>query len=87
MLLSSLLDGLYQTVSDLGRKRYWFLIPGLLLLIVVVINGVAIVPEEPYQRLSQDPFSTRTDIHFNNYWQENPLLPLNIMCQPEEYLN
>ena len=76
MFLSSLLDSLYQAVIDLGRKKYWYLIPGLFLLIVILINGIAIIPEEPYQRLSQNPFITRTDIHFNNYWQENPLLPI-----------
>jgi len=76
MLLSTFLDDLYQAINDFGQKRYWYLIPGLLLLVVIFINGIAIVPETPYQMLSQDPFTTRTDIHFNNYWQENPLLPI-----------
>lgn len=60
----------------LGRSRFWLIIPVLIFLVVIVINGIGIVPEEPYQRLSENPFIVRTDIHFNNYWQENPLLPV-----------
>jgi len=76
MLLTSLLNSLYESILSLGRKKYWFLVLGLILLAVIFINGVAIIPQEPYQRLSENPFITRTDIHFNNYWQENPLLPI-----------
>ena len=75
MLLSTALDALHEKVQELGKRKFWLLLL-LLFIIVVLINGVGIVPEEPYQRLSQNPFVTRTDIHFNNYWQESLLLPL-----------
>jgi hypothetical protein len=76
MLISTFLDDLYEITLRLGRSRFWLLFLGLIFLIVIFINGIGVVPEEPYQRLSENPFITRTDIHFNNYWQENPLLPL-----------
>ena len=74
MLLSDFLNTLYEKVQGLGKHRYWFLYLVLVFVVITLINGVGIVPEAPYQRLSQSPFTTRTDIHFNNYWQENPLL-------------
>ena len=76
MLLSTALDALYEKVQKLGKQKYWSLALVLLFIFVTLINGVGIVPEEPYQRLSQNPFVTRTDIHFNNYWQETVLLPV-----------
>lgn len=76
MLISTFLDSLYEKTLRLGRSRFWLLFLGLVLLAVIFINGIGIVPEEPYRRLAENPFVTRTDIHFNNYWQENPLLPL-----------
>lgn len=76
MLISTFLDGLYDKTLRLGRSRFRLPFLGLAFLVVVFINGIGIVPEEAYQRLSENPFITRTDIHFNNYWQENPLLPV-----------
>ena len=76
MLISTFLDGLYEKTLGLGKSKFWLLVLSLIFLIVILINGIGIVPEEPYQRLSENPFITRTDIHFNNYWQENPLLPV-----------
>lgn len=76
MLLSTALDALYDKVNELGHRKSWFLFLIAAFISVALINGVGIVPEEPYQRLSQNPFTTRTDIHFNNYWQESLLLPL-----------
>lgn len=76
MPISAFLDSLYERTLWLGRSRFWLLFLGLLFLAVIFINGIGIVPEEPYRRLAENPFVTRTDIHFNNYWQENPLLPL-----------
>jgi hypothetical protein len=76
MLLSSLLDILYGKILGLGKSKFWFLFLGLVFLFVILVNGIGIVPEEPYQRLSENPFITRTDIHPNNYWQESPLLPI-----------
>lgn len=74
MLISTFLNSLYEQTLKLGRSKFWLLVLGLIFLVVILINGIGIVPEEPYQRLSENPFITRTDIHFNNYWQENPLL-------------
>ena len=76
MLLSDFLDGLYGKVQGLGKQKYWFLYLVPVFAAITLINGVDIIPEAPYQWLSQNPFVTRTDIHFNNYWQENPLLPI-----------
>jgi hypothetical protein len=70
------LDTVYEKIQELGKHKNWFLLLGLFFLIVLLINGLDTVPEEPYQRLSQNPFTTRTDIHFNNYWQETLVLPL-----------
>lgn len=76
MLLSTVLDNLYEKVQELGKRKSWFLFLAVVFAFVVFINGIGIVPEAAYQRLSQNPFTTRTDIHFNNYWQESLLLPL-----------
>ncbi|HSM71054.1 MAG TPA: hypothetical protein VK851_05890 [Anaerolineales bacterium] len=76
MLLSTALDALYEKVNGLGKRKSWFLLLVAVFIFITLINGVDIVPEESYQRLSQNPFTTRTDIHFNNYWQESLLLPL-----------
>ena len=76
MLLSTALDTLYEKVQELGKRKFWFLALVLVFILVAFINGIGIIPEEPYQRLSQNPFVTRTDIHFNNYWQETVLLPV-----------
>lgn len=76
MLISDFLNELYDQIYKLGRSRFWLLFLGMVFLVVIVINGIGIVPEEPYQRLAENPFIIRTDIHFNNYWQENPLLPI-----------
>ncbi len=76
MLFSDFLDGLYEQTLKLGRSRFWLLFLGMVFLVVMFINGTGIVPEEAYQKLSENPFITRTDIHFNNYWQANPFLPV-----------
>ena len=76
MLISTLLDGLHAKSLRLGNSRLWLPFLGLVFLAVIFTNGIGVVPEEPYQRLAENPFVTRTDIHFNNYWQENPLLPV-----------
>jgi len=76
MLLSDFSNALYEKVQGLSKQKYWFLYLVLVFGVITLINGVDIVPEESYQRLSQKPFVTRTDIHFNNYWQENFLLPI-----------
>lgn len=60
----------------MGKRKLWFLFLVLVFVIVTIINGIGIVPEEPYQRLSENPFITRTDIHFRNNFQETLLLPL-----------
>lgn len=70
------MNSLYGKVQDLGKQKYGFLLLALLFIVVTLINGLGIVPEEPYQRLSENPFITRTDIHFRNNYQETLLLPL-----------
>ncbi|HSO13146.1 MAG TPA: hypothetical protein VLT51_12275, partial [Anaerolineales bacterium] len=76
MLISTFLNSLYEQTLKLGRSKFWLLVLGLIFLAVIFINGIGIVPEEPYQRLSENPFITRTDIHFRNNFQETLLLPL-----------
>jgi len=76
MLLSTALEAFYEKVQELGKRKFWFAYLFVIFIIVTLINGLGIVPEEAYQRLSQNPFTTRTDIHFNNYWQETLLLPV-----------
>lgn len=76
MLISTLLNDLYEKILRLGKSQAWLPALGLVFLVVILINGIGVVPEEAYRRLAENPFITRTDIHFNNYWQENPLLPL-----------
>ena len=76
MLLSTMIDALYIKLQELGKQRFWFLLLVLLFISITLINGLGIVPEEPYQRLSENPFITRTDIHFRNNFQETLLLPL-----------
>jgi len=76
MLLSTAMDVLYEKVQKLGKQKYWFLFLVLLFVVVTLINGLGIVPEEPYQRLAESPFITRTDIHFRNNFQETLLLPI-----------
>ena len=76
MLLSTALDAVYEKVQDLGQRKTWFIYPVSLFLIITLINGLGIIPEMAYQRVSENPFVTRTDIHFNNYFQETLLLPL-----------
>jgi hypothetical protein len=75
MLLSEFLDTLKKKISQLAEKYFWLLFC-IVLLIVVLINGVSLVPPEHYYRLAQNPFVTRTDISLDNYWQESILLPL-----------
>ncbi|MFN8433620.1 MAG: hypothetical protein U0V18_06345 [Anaerolineales bacterium] len=43
---------------------------------IILLNGISLVPPEHYQKLSLNPFTTRTDISEENYWQENILLPV-----------
>ncbi|HSG43774.1 MAG TPA: hypothetical protein VLA72_11515 [Anaerolineales bacterium] len=76
MLLSTALDTLYEKVQELGKQKYWFLVLVLVFVVITLINGLGIVPEEPYQRLAENPFTTRTDIHFRNNFQETLLLPI-----------
>jgi len=76
MLLSEFLNTLYEKTKELSKQKYWFLYLVLVFVIITLINGVGVVPEAPYQRLSENPFITRTDIHFRNNFQETLLLPL-----------
>lgn len=69
----------FNVDSTKSRKQAaWIFWPVVLFLIVlaVSINGISLVPPQQYQRLSQNPFTTRTDIANDNYWQESTLLPI-----------
>jgi len=76
MQLSAILNKFQTNILEISGKKYWYLFLVIPLAIVVLINGLGLIPEEHYQRLSQNPYITRTDIHPNNYWQETLLLPL-----------
>jgi len=76
MLLSTFVDLIFTAVQRITGRKSWQIMLLVFFGFIVLVNGVARLPEEAYQRLSQNPFVTRTDIHFNNYWQETILLPL-----------
>ncbi len=75
MLLSAYLDLLLEKIQKLTAKKISVILI-LFFVIVVFTNGISIVPPQHYQRLSQNPFITRTDIAIHNYWQETILLPV-----------
>ena len=64
-----------QTLTAKTSLGFW-LASVFLLLILIWINGIKLVPPQHYQKLSQNPFITRTDIDKENYFQETVLLPL-----------
>lgn len=75
MLISAAADLVLRKVESLTIRQAAALL-GLGFLIVVLLNGIGLMPSAPYQRLSQNPFATRTDIDPANYWQETVLLPV-----------
>jgi hypothetical protein len=75
VLLSTILDRVLEKINQLQPKKIPAIL-GLFLVIVIFTNGIFLVPPEQYQRLSQNPFITRTDIDIHNYWQETILLPV-----------
>ncbi len=62
--------------KKISNSLIFWLFVSLLLTIVILINGISIFPSSSYQRLSQNPFITRTDIGKENFWQEDILLPI-----------
>jgi hypothetical protein len=58
----------------MNRRSYWLSLLALLG-ILILLNGISIVPPQHYLKLSANPFITRTDIDPENSWQENLLLP------------
>lgn len=70
-----LFQNLTNNINRLTQRQIY-----LVLMVVfsgmLFLNGVAIIPYESYQRLSQNPFVTRTDIDPFNYLQETILLPV-----------
>ena len=75
MLLTAWLNLVLEKIQETTRREGYILL-SLIFIMVVLINGIGLVPPEHYQRLSQNPFVTRTDIDSNNYWQETVLLPI-----------
>lgn len=59
--------------ASVQKWGFWS-ITMLLLLLLIWINGISLIPHQHYQRLAQDPLTTRYDIDSNNYFQETALL-------------
>ncbi|HHX39897.1 MAG TPA: hypothetical protein GX715_08030 [Armatimonadetes bacterium] len=57
------------------RSHYWFGI-AFVVAIAGLSNGVGIVPPDHYRRLAENPYTIRSDIAPDNYWQESVLLPV-----------
>lgn len=76
MLPLTLVSWISGSLKKVARKPFWPLLLGVLFAYVVFINGISLIPYQEYQRLSENPFVTRTDIGLQNYWQETVLLPV-----------
>jgi hypothetical protein len=76
MRLSSFLDQIYEKTKKITSKKSWLAVLAFVCLIVIFTNGIALDPAKDYQKLSVNPFVTRSDINSNNYWQETVLLPV-----------
>jgi hypothetical protein len=76
MDLSVFLNLVLEKTERITRRKFWPVILGAFFMIIVIINGISLVPFHLYQRISQNPFVIRTDMPSNNYWQEDILLPL-----------
>jgi len=76
MLLSTLASNLYKKVTGLGRSKFWLLILGMILVIVIMLNGIGHTGGEYYQSYAENPLITRTDIASKNYFQQTVLLPV-----------
>jgi hypothetical protein len=76
MDLSVFLNLVLEKTVRITRRKFWPVILGAFFIIIVIINGISLVPFHLYQRISQNPFVIRTDMPSNNYWQEDILLPL-----------
>lgn len=76
MRLSSFLNLLLDKTKKISHHKYWWVVLGIILLYVIILNGISLVPYQTYQKLSQNPFIIRTDLGNENYWQETVLLPV-----------
>jgi len=76
MFLSAFPSWALEKVKILAAKSYWPVALGLLFGLIIIINGISLIPYQIYQRLSENPFVTRYDIGVQNYWQESVLLPV-----------
>ena len=47
MLLSTILDWMYEKIQKLGENKFWFLYLVLAFIAITFINGIGIVTEEP----------------------------------------
>jgi hypothetical protein len=71
----TIFEQLEQWLRGCARRRFW-LVLALMVVVTFLYCGIGIVPREFYRELAKDPFSQRTDIHRENYFQESPLLPV-----------
>jgi hypothetical protein len=76
MDLSVFLNLLFEKTERITKTKFWPVILGLFFIIIVLMNGISIVPFHLYQKISQNPFVIRPDMSIYNYWQEDILLPL-----------
>jgi hypothetical protein len=76
MHLSSFLDLLLEQVEAIASRRFWMVVLGLVSVVVILTNGISLVPGQFYQRLSENPFVTRTDVITDSTLQETVLLPI-----------
>ena len=76
MLLSSYFNLLFEKYKKISTHKSWPAALIIFFIVVILINGISLVPPQHYQKLSQNPFITRTDIAPENYWQETVLLPV-----------
>lgn len=76
MTLSLYAEIFYNRLKEITSRRHWWLVIAAVFAVVILINGVGLVPPRHYQQLAENPFVTRHDISIDNYWQENILLPL-----------
>lgn len=73
--MTSILRWFDLTAFTPSRRQYWVAV-SVLLLFTILYNGAGLIPFEAYQRLSVNPFITRTNIDANNYFQETVFLPV-----------
>lgn len=69
-------ESIIRKTKKIASQKYWIVVLGFFFIVVTITNGISLVPSQHYQKLSENPFVTRTDIASDNYWQETVLLPV-----------